>query len=218
MGNSNAGVLVEGVVMIGALSELLIEERANDIAFNGAGGIEVVGVEANARIRGNSIHDNAGLGIDLGADGTTPNDLDDPDTGPNNLMNHPNLQNAFYDPLADELLMEYNIDAVPANVDFPISVDFYLSEGGEGGKWLGSDVFLGTDVGLPHVHVFTPSPGVNLIGGSVVATTTSDTASNTSEFSPSIAVPEPSAAFLLAPGLGLLFALARTRRDRCPCP
>src|SRR5262249_46479736 len=46
----------------------------NTIAFNGGAGVDVADSPSigNA-IRGNSIHDNAGLGIDLGGDGVTPN-------------------------------------------------------------------------------------------------------------------------------------------------
>src|SRR5262249_7701902 len=67
--------------------------QANIIAVNGASGIAVVGAGAVGNtIRGNSIDANGGLGIDLGADGVTPNDSDDSDTGPNNLQNFPNIE------------------------------------------------------------------------------------------------------------------------------
>src|SRR5262249_1482087 len=72
----------------------------NVIAFNGGAGV-VVGTDTahgflatqagtgNA-VLGNSIFANAGLGIDLGnADGVTPNDPGDADTGPNNFQNFP---------------------------------------------------------------------------------------------------------------------------------
>ena len=45
-------------------------------------------------IRKNSIHDNGALGIDLGADGTTPNDDLDADSGPNQLQNGPEIESA----------------------------------------------------------------------------------------------------------------------------
>src|SRR5205085_3020862 len=54
--------------------------EANVIAFNGGVGVTVHGVMSGStgangnRITGNSIHDNTGLGIDLGNDGVTPND------------------------------------------------------------------------------------------------------------------------------------------------
>ena len=40
-------------------------------------------------VRGNSIHDNTFLGIDLSGDGVTPNDPLDADSGPNDLQNFP---------------------------------------------------------------------------------------------------------------------------------
>ena len=43
------------------------------------------------RIVGNRIWSNAGLPIDLGADGPTPNDPGDADDGPNLLVNSPDL-------------------------------------------------------------------------------------------------------------------------------
>ena len=45
--------------------------------------------DADWPIRGNSIHDNAGLGIDLGGSGADPNDPGDADDGPNHLQNFP---------------------------------------------------------------------------------------------------------------------------------
>jgi hypothetical protein len=40
-------------------------------------------------VASNSIHDNGGLGIDLGQDGITANDVDDGDSGANDLLNYP---------------------------------------------------------------------------------------------------------------------------------
>ncbi len=61
---------------------------SNVIAFNDVDGIFVENGTGNA-ILGNSIFSNGELGIDLGADGVTPNDVGDGDSGANNLQNFP---------------------------------------------------------------------------------------------------------------------------------
>ena len=67
----------------------------NRIGFNAAAGVRVEGSSTTgAEVTRNAIFKNGGLGINLraageGADVPTPNDLDDPDTGPNALQNFP---------------------------------------------------------------------------------------------------------------------------------
>ena len=67
----------------------------NVIAFNAVPGIIAAGGTGNT-FRGNSIHDNVSLGIDLGNDGVTANDIGDADTGPNNLQNFPVISSVVY--------------------------------------------------------------------------------------------------------------------------
>ena len=67
----------------------------NTIAFNHQAGVVVLGNSSNGNtIRINSLHHNAGPGIDLGGDGTTPNDQLDLDSGPNDLANYPWIASA----------------------------------------------------------------------------------------------------------------------------
>src|SRR4029079_8260197 len=55
----------------------------NVIAFNSGAGVALVNTGPTGNtIRENSIHDNAGMGIDLGNDGVTLNDAGDADAGP----------------------------------------------------------------------------------------------------------------------------------------
>src|SRR5678816_4798592 len=49
----------------------------NVIAFNDAEGITIDDLSRGVSVLNNSIHDNDDLGIDLGDDGITPNDLGD---------------------------------------------------------------------------------------------------------------------------------------------
>ena len=95
LGNTGAAVRIDGGAQgntIGGTSAA----SGNRIAYN-ADGVVVVDGRRNP-IWGNSISDNAGLGIDLGADGPTPNDSDDSDTGPNDLQNYPLLSIDDSDP------------------------------------------------------------------------------------------------------------------------
>jgi hypothetical protein len=69
--------------------------QGNLIAYNDAGVVvakedDFGGAPATGHsIRGNRIFNNTTIGIDLGEDSVTANDLDDPDSGPNNLQNFP---------------------------------------------------------------------------------------------------------------------------------
>ena len=63
---------------------------ANLIAFNQLHGVNVAAGTGNT-ILGNSIHSNDQLGIDLGNNGVTANDTDDPDAGANGLQNYPTI-------------------------------------------------------------------------------------------------------------------------------
>jgi CSLREA domain-containing protein len=71
----------------------MIASEGNVIAGNGGSdGVAVVGATATGNaILANSVYSNAGLGIDLGDDGVTAEDLGDGDAGPNNLQNYPIL-------------------------------------------------------------------------------------------------------------------------------
>ena len=70
-----------------------IAGEGNVIAFNTGDGVSISAlsgfINTGISILGNSIHSNGGLGIDLGNNGVTPNDTDDPDVGHNGLQNFP---------------------------------------------------------------------------------------------------------------------------------
>jgi len=90
LGSTISGNGGPGVLIVGAPSNSVggsVGDR-NVIAFNQGHGITVVGEGVDhVSLRFNSIHDNDGIGIDLGADGVTLPDPDDVDTGPNGLIN-----------------------------------------------------------------------------------------------------------------------------------
>src|SRR5262249_10125290 len=85
LGNGNDGIVLNGSGnSVGGTTAA----ARNVIAFNVGVGVKVINGTGNT-ILGNSIFSNAGLGIDLGGDGGTPNDAGDADTGANDLQNFP---------------------------------------------------------------------------------------------------------------------------------
>jgi hypothetical protein len=74
----------------------ILAGEANHIAHNGGNGIALItnaaGDPLQNELKGNRIHDNAALGIDLGNNGVDTNDPGDADTGGNGLQNYPLLQ------------------------------------------------------------------------------------------------------------------------------
>ena len=190
LGNGGAGISMEvgvGTVTVGGTGT----GEGNVIAYNGVGILDLTDTVGHT-IRGNSIFSNTGLGIDLGdgtgaaADGVTPNDDGDGDTGPNRLQNFPQILNATT--TGGVLQVAYLVDSATANAAYPLTVDFYLadSDGEEGAVYLGSATYDAADAQNP-VDVSFANPGLVASGDGLVATAT-DAGGNTSEFSASVPV------------------------------
>ena len=135
-------------------------------------------------IRGNSIHDNTGLGIDLGGDGVTPNHSGGAVTGPNGLVNFPTVIAARPGP-STHIVGTYSGEA-----DALITIDLYASTAadpsgyGEGQRYLGFVVVVTDDFGNAdfNVDLDASSPG------EFITATATDEADNTSEFSAAVEV------------------------------
>jgi parallel beta-helix repeat protein len=154
----------------------------NTIAFNGGPGVWVNNAPTiNNRITGNSIYSNRGLGIDLGTTGVTPNDLMDPDRGPNMLQNFPVL-------LSANSVTKVIVGRLNSRPGQKFKIEFFASPvgscdpsgHGEGMKFLGFKNVATNAVGNA-AYSFT-SPLAFPSAGVITATAT-DAAGNTSEFS-----------------------------------
>jgi FG-GAP-like repeat len=136
LGNLGDGVRVLGVInTIGATNS----DPGNVIAFNGGNGIATELSSDNA-ILSNAIFSNGGLGIDLGNDSVTPNDVCDSDTGVNNeLQNFPVL--TAVDSSASSTTIQGQLNSSPSTtyqLQFFSSAAADPSGFGEGATLLGS--------------------------------------------------------------------------------
>lgn len=82
-----------GIVISGSDNVLGESAKPNLVSENRGDGVRILSGERNA-FRYNGLRNNAGLPVDLGGDGPTPNDALDIDTGPNQLQNAPILTSA----------------------------------------------------------------------------------------------------------------------------
>ena len=158
---------------------LITGHPTRGVVVNGPGAI-------NNSIRGNSIRDNGTVGIDLNEDVNTPNDDGDPDSGPNNLQNYPEV-----------LFVNNSVGRVEGTLNSQPNTTFIIdgyatpacavAGRGEGETYLG------------HTEVTTNADGdaffvldteVTMITGYIVSVTATDPAGNTSEFSPCFDVVE----------------------------
>ncbi len=159
----------------------------NTIAFNGARGVFVSGGEGNL-ILSNSIFANAGLGIDLGDSGVTPNDDGDGDSGPNGLQNFPILTSASFE--GGQTMITGNLNSAASET---FRLEFFASSAadptgnGEGQTYLGfQDI---TTDGSGNAAFTALLPLLPPAGQTVISATATDGLHNTSEFSNTVGAP-----------------------------
>ncbi|MEN3332223.1 MAG: hypothetical protein V7641_1588 [Blastocatellia bacterium] len=153
----------------------------NTIAFNGRNGIAISSGTGN-RILRNSIFSNGALGIDLGLTGVTANDPGDADDGANNLQNFPVLTSVT--PNGGGTTIQGTLNSMPST---SFRIDFYSNAAGDpSGNGEGARFFdttsVTTDANGNAIINFISS--MTLASGRVITATATDSAGNTSEFSP----------------------------------
>lgn len=161
------------------------------ISKNGGSGIALFTTAGNNNLIGtNRIFGNNGLGIDLAANGFTPNDPLDADSGPNNLQNYPEIVSRQI--VNDELIVGFKVDSAPENSAYGangIYVEFFKADSsGEGERFLGSAFYTLTDYNSLAPGVKTVNLGnINTLGinaNDPLTATATDANGNTSEFTP----------------------------------
>jgi PKD domain/Right handed beta helix region/FG-GAP repeat len=182
LGNGGGGIINGGSSgnVIGGLTSA----ARNVIAFNAGAGVEI-GTGTGNSILGNSIFGNAALGIDIDADGVTPNDAGDGDTGANDLQNFPIITSAITN--AGNTTIAGTLNSTP-NTQFRL--EFFANSVADPSGFGEGQLFIGfanvtTDVnGDASFNVAFANPG----GPGITATAT-DPVGNTSEFSAIVPVP-----------------------------
>lgn len=206
LGNGTEGFLPEttdrgGISLQNETDAVIGQEAAgaaNVIAHNGGAGVAVSGSRSigNA-IRGNRIFTNAGLGIDLKADGpfyfpplagVTPNDpAPDSDKGPNRFQNFPVLTGVAAS--ATGVVVSGELRSAP---EATFRLDFYAnrirdpSGHGEGEFYLGHFDVTTDAKGVASFQVNMPAPPAPWISATA---TRAGAFADTSEFSPLVARP-----------------------------
>jgi CSLREA domain-containing protein len=188
VGNSNPGISLggDGNTIGGTAAG-----AGNVIAFNGGSvspGVQLNSSASGNSIRGNSIHSNGTLGIDLDPVGSVnANDPDDPDTGANDQQNFPSLGTA--EVTAGAVTVVGTLNSVPSST---FTLDFYSNSScnaaapnnhGEGRTYLGEKTAVTTDAGGDATFTFTSDGSPVVSAGDVITATATDANGNTSEFS-----------------------------------
>ncbi len=160
----------------------------NTIAFNGSGligaGVQLFGLVTGNTILSNSIHDNAGLGINLGS-GPTPNHAPGQVPGPNNYQNYPVLTVARTNGLVTDV--RGNLVGLPNS---SYSLEYFWSRAGDPSGFGEGETLLGRygvrtdDQGIARLNFQL----AGLPPNAAVSATATDGAGNTSEFSPHVSV------------------------------
>jgi CSLREA domain-containing protein len=151
----------------------------NTIAYNAGDGARI-DTGTSHGVSGNSIFSNGDLGIDLLNDGVTANDVDDPDTGPNNLQNFPIIEDVD---TSASTTVEGSLNSTPSttfDLDFYYSSECDGSGNGEGETYLGTIEDQTTDANgdLDYSHTFTTT-----VPDGEFVTATATGPDGTSEFS-----------------------------------
>ena len=150
----------------------------NVIAHNGSNGITVMTpAEISNSFSSNSIYDNGGIGIDLFPAGPTPNDAGDIDTGPNQLMNYPEISAVTNIVSTNDWIVNGFIDH---NTPAGIKVELFAGKDNLSGNTQGK-IFLGSCI-INSSGNFTDTVSGLTLADKIVATAT-DLDGNTSEFS-----------------------------------
>jgi hypothetical protein len=178
----------------------VVSGASNEIAFNSRAGVYVggageasppQGVSVGNSIRGNSIHDNTGLGIDLGGSGVPILNDSLGHTGPNNLQDFPVVTSAVVSGsnVTVSGTLNTTVDTAPFSVDVYASPTADPTYYGQGQYYLGATSIASGSSSFSATFTTTSLPAALLAAPWYISTTATDAGGNTSEFSKDVNIP-----------------------------
>jgi hypothetical protein len=153
---------------------------SNIIAYNSDQGLLIGVLSTQVTVTRNLIYENGALGIDINDDGVTPNDPGDGDTGPNELINYPEIDSVVSQ--IDGSYLVYGTSAPKSRIEFFVAhpadstaVPEDVSGHGEAYFYIDYDTADSTGNFITSIDASTDH-------FSILTTTCTDTLENTSEF------------------------------------
>ena len=171
IGNAIIGIAISGANTGNAIVENVIANNDRGVVLQASGG-----TPTGVTISENSMYNNATLGIDLM--GSTENDVDDADSGPNNLQNTPEIS-AIVNLGDDALEVTYSVPSSITNSVYPMVIEFFGAANGQGKFFIEADNYL--EPGNKTVPLNLPT-GYDVNDYLTIVATATDANGNTSEF------------------------------------
>jgi hypothetical protein len=173
----------------------------NLIRYNEGPGVQINDITPpnnNNEISGNGIGNNTGIGIDLDssgedADGRTPNDPGDADTGPNRLQNYPEILSAEVTS-TDFVTLTYRVDSDPSLTGsgasaYPLTINVWRADSDreEAFGIVGEDTYTAADYNdcsaPPCTKTITLESVIDVDEPDFITATATDADGNTGEIS-----------------------------------
>ena len=175
LGNGTAGVVMWGGASNNKIGTM---NNGNIIANQDTAGILIMdNTTVCNTFSSNSIYNNTYLGIDIFPEGINPNDAGDADTGPNDLMNHPEIASATFNPQNNYTLVNGLLDTQnPQNC----VIELFIAEPNMFNSGDGK-TFIGTAIPDSSGNWTFFGPGAH--AGDAITATATNACGSTSEFS-----------------------------------
>jgi CSLREA domain-containing protein len=157
--------------------------EGNTIAFNCGRGVRIASFQTITQwaTLGNSIHSNGSLGISLGSESPTVNDIGDGDVGANNQQNYPVITSA---PISNGMV---SISAtLNSTADTQFRIEFFSGDRCDGSGFGEGRTFIGaidTNTNASGNASLSPPAFAVAPGATIFTATATDPSGNTSEFS-----------------------------------